>query len=87
MNTVRNGLIELKNILTTLKDDQRWYIYKIMNYSIQYVPDRWFEYCIAPYSYMVAGLPYGQHFGHHQPRLQKQGHTVAQQDRRRWQRP
>jgi hypothetical protein len=47
MNTVRNGLIELKNILTTLKDDQRWYIYKIMNYSIQYVPDRWFEYCIA----------------------------------------
>ncbi|MBP1472621.1 MULTISPECIES: SMEK domain-containing protein [Acinetobacter] len=62
MNTVRNGLIELKNILTTLKDDQRWYIYKIMNYSIQYVPDRWFEYCIAPYSYMVAGLPYGQHF-------------------------
>ncbi|MCT9374826.1 SMEK domain-containing protein [Acinetobacter baumannii] len=60
MDTVRNGLIALKNILTTLNDDQRWYIYKIMNYAIQQVPDRWFEYCIAPYSYMAAGLRYDQ---------------------------
>lgn len=56
IDTVRSGLIDLKDILTTLEDDQRWYIYKIMNYSIKHKPDRWFEFCIAPYSHMVAGM-------------------------------
>ena len=60
MDTVRNGLISLKNILSTLNDDQRWYIYKIMDYAIAYKQDKWFEYCIAPYSYMVTGLRYDQ---------------------------
>ncbi|EJB8578084.1 MULTISPECIES: SMEK domain-containing protein [Acinetobacter] len=59
---IRNGLILLKDTLSGLNDDQRWFIHKLMNYAITYKDDKWFEYCIAPYSYMVSGLQPYQHF-------------------------
>ena len=59
---MRNGLILLKDTLSGLNDDQRWFIHKLMNYAINYKEDKWFEYCIAPYSYMVSGLQPNQYF-------------------------
>jgi len=53
---VRKGLIILKEKLSSLNDDQRWFLYKIMDWAIKYKVDRLWEYCAAPFDYMVSGL-------------------------------
>lgn len=55
---VRDNLIELKDIISELNDDQRWFIFKIMNWSIKHNQNDLAEHCIAPLSHMTAGLNY-----------------------------
>lgn len=62
IDDVRNGLIQLKEKLSTLNNDQRWFLFKIMNWSIQYNKPHIYEHCIAPYSYMVSGLSFQNEF-------------------------
>lgn len=56
IDDMRNGLILLKTTLSSLNDNQRWFIHKLMNYAISNKTDKWFEYCTAPFSYMIAGV-------------------------------
>ncbi|WP_262016655.1 SMEK domain-containing protein [Serratia liquefaciens] len=54
-NDVRNDLIEIKNLLSQLNDDQRWFIHKVMTWSIHYNSKDVWEYCIVPRSHMTTG--------------------------------
>ncbi|WP_156292696.1 SMEK domain-containing protein [Serratia oryzae] len=56
VNDVRDNLIELKNILAQLNDDQRWFIFKVMDWSIKHNKDDMNEYCIVPLSHMTTGM-------------------------------
>lgn len=48
---VRNGLISLKNKLATLNNDQRWFLNRVMFWSILYNPYI-YETCFAPLSHV-----------------------------------
>lgn len=55
--TVRNGLINLKNKLTTLNDDQRWFLNRVMHWSILHNPNI-YDTCFAPLSYVDPNVSY-----------------------------
>ncbi|MGK8190439.1 SMEK domain-containing protein [Enterobacter ludwigii] len=50
---IRNDLIDLKQRLSELNDDQRWFIYQVMKWSIEHqnMP----EYCMVPLSVIQSG--------------------------------
>ncbi|HGV3493852.1 TPA: SMEK domain-containing protein [Klebsiella quasipneumoniae subsp. quasipneumoniae] len=50
---IRNDLIDLKTKLSGLNDDQRWFIYQVMNWSMLH--DDRPEYCAVPCSVIVSG--------------------------------
>lgn len=52
---IRNDLIELKNSLSELNDDQRWFIHKAMKWSIRHNSEYVGEYCIVNRSHMTTG--------------------------------
>lgn len=50
---IRNDLIALKQQLSELNDDQRWFIYQVMKWSI--VHQKMPEYCMVPLSVIQSG--------------------------------
>lgn len=62
IDDMRNGLISLKEMLSGLNDDQRWFLFRIMDWSIKFNQNDIYECCIAPYHYMVSGLSYQNSF-------------------------
>lgn len=56
---IRNGLVALKEQLSQLNENQRWFINKVLNYTLYFGTDRLNEYCIAPYHYIVDDTDYG----------------------------
>lgn len=53
---VRDGLITLKEKLSSLNEDQRWFLYKIIDWSINFNQEYIGDCVAAPYDYMAIGV-------------------------------
>lgn len=50
---MRNGLVALKEQLSQLNENQRWFIVKVLKYTLYFGTDPLNEFCIAPYHHIV----------------------------------
>ncbi|RGL52484.1 MULTISPECIES: SMEK domain-containing protein [Klebsiella] len=57
---IRSDLILLKDELSRLNEGQRWFIFRVMEYTIEYNKDKFIEECIAPVSLFMNGMDYKQ---------------------------
>lgn len=48
VDDIRDQLISLKERLSKFSNDQRWFIYRVMEWTMNEYKSKWIEYCLAP---------------------------------------